>query len=120
MDSLGWLWWLISSVLATAWALFWFLISGWVSTLLQVAVVIAAVYFVKYGWRRAPSEIWRRTSGFARFFWNWVRAREPSAETRVEAREVIRVVRAKEFGDINVSTALSLLVLVGLAMIGVG
>jgi hypothetical protein len=32
----------------------------------------------------------------------------------VEVREVIRVVRSKEFGDINVSTALTLAMLIGL------
>jgi hypothetical protein len=32
-------------------------------------------------------------------------------------REVVRVVRAKEFGDINISTLLSLLMLLGLALL---
>jgi hypothetical protein len=32
-------------------------------------------------------------------------------------REVVRVVRAKEFGDVNISTLLSLLTLIGLALV---
>jgi hypothetical protein len=32
-------------------------------------------------------------------------------------REVVRVVRAKELGDINVSTLLSLVMLIGLALV---
>jgi hypothetical protein len=117
MDILAWLWWLIVSIVSLVWSLFWFLISGWVSTLLQIALLVAAVYYLKYGWRRAPAEIWKRTSQAGRFFWNWVRAREPAAgETVVEVRETVRTVRVKEFGDINVSTALSLLMLAGLTL----
>lgn len=114
MEVLGWLWWLITSGLSLVWSLAWFLVSGWVSTLLQIALLIIAVYYLKYGWRRAPAEIWKHTSAFGRFFFNWIRAREPSATPSVEVREVVRVVRTKEFGDINLSTALTLLMLIGL------
>lgn len=114
MEVLAWLWWLMASGLSLAWSLVWFLASGWVSTLLQIALLVIAIYYLKYGWRRAPAEIWRRTSTFGRFFWNWIRAREPQAGPNVEVREVVRVVRAKEFGDINLSTALTLLMLIGL------
>jgi hypothetical protein len=118
MDVLMWVWWAVSSLLSLVWSLVWFLISGWVSTLLQVALLIAAVYYAKYGWQRAPAEIWKRTSQAGRFFLNWVRAREPvPGETRVEVRETVRVERTKEFGDINLSTAMSLLVLGGLALL---
>jgi hypothetical protein len=34
----------------------WFLISGWVSTILQIAILIAIIYFLKYGWQRARPE----------------------------------------------------------------
>lgn len=124
MDIFGWLGWALLSILGLLWWLLgllwvvvWFLISGWVSTLLQVALLIAAIFFLKYGWQRAPAELWRRGSTVARFSWNWLRAREPQAVSR-EAREVVRLVRVKEVGDVNISTLLSLLMLLGLALLG--
>jgi hypothetical protein len=117
MEILAWLAWGVAAVLGFLWSLVWFLISGWVSTLLQIAVLIATIYFLKYGWQRAPAEILRRTRSFGRFFWSWVRAREPQTNSEVHVREVVRVVRAKELGDINVSTLLSLVMLIGLALV---
>jgi hypothetical protein len=124
MDILGWLGWALLSILGLLWWLVgflwvvvWFLISGWVSTLLQVALLVAAIFFVKYGWQRAPAELWRRGSTLARFSWNWLRAGEPQAASR-DVREVVRVVRVKEVGDVNISTLLSLLMLAGLALLG--
>ena len=115
MEILAWLAWGVAAVLGFLWSLVWFLISGWVSTLLQIAVLIAIIYFLKYGWQRAPVEILRRTRSFGRFFWSWLRAREPQTNSDVPVREVVRVVSAKEFGDINISTLLSLVMLIGLA-----
>jgi len=115
MDTVAWIAWGLLTLLGFLWSLVWFLISGWVSTLLQIAVLIATIYLLKYGWQRAPAELWRRTRSFGRFFWTWVRAREPQPVGSVEVRE--RVVRAKEFGDINISTLLSLLTLLGLALV---
>ncbi len=115
--------WFVSALLSIAgvlWSLVWFLISGWVSTLLQIAVLIIAIYGIKYGWRRAPFEIWRRTQTFLRFFWSWIRAREPEQRAAAEPREVIREIRVREFGDINLSTAMSLLVLIGLLGLAAG
>ena len=117
MDILAWLWWLLVNTLGLAWALVWFLISGWVSTLMQITLLIAVVYYLKYGWQRARSEIWKRTRSFGGFFWNWLRAREPQPSRGVQIVEVVRVVRAKEIGDINLSTLLSLLMLMGLLMV---
>jgi hypothetical protein len=117
MDVIAWLFGAILSVLSFVWGFVWFLISGWVSTLAQIAVLIAVIYVLKYGWQRAPFEIWNRTRKFARFFWNWIRAREPAASPQVEVREIVRVVRAKDFGDINVSTLLSLLTIAGLLIV---
>ena len=126
MDILGWLWWALASVLGLVWwllgllwSIVWFLVSGWVSTLLQIAILVAVIFFLKYGWERAPSELWRRGSAFVRFAWKWIGAREidPGAATREVSRERIRIVRVKEFGDVNVSTLLSLLVLAGLAVL---
>jgi len=113
MDILAWLWWVISTVLGAALSLVWFLISGWVSALLQIALLVIVIYFLKYGWQRAPAEIWRRTRAFAGFFLGWIRAREASP---VSQGETVRIVKSKEFGDINISTLLSLLMLVGLLL----
>ena len=115
MDVLSWLWWIVSTVIGAVWTVLWFLVSGWVSTLLQIALLVAAVYFLKYGWQRAPGEIWRRSRAFGGFFWSWVRAGEGSRPAS-ETSEVVRVVRVKEFGDINISTLLSLLALAGLLL----
>ena len=117
METAAWLWWIFATGVGAVWTVLWFLIGGWVSTLLQIIVLIGVVYLLKYGWQRAPSEIWRRTRSFGRFFWSWLRAREPQRSTDVEEREAVRVVRAKEFGDINISTLLSLLMLFGLALL---
>ena len=119
MDVVVWLFWAFVSALSVVWSLFWFLISGWVSTLLQIAVVVVVIYALKYGWRRAPFEIWRRTSTFGRFFWGWIRARDPDVARGLEVREVevLRIVRAHDLGDINISTLLSLLVLSGLVLL---
>ena len=117
MEIVAWLGWAAATVLAVLWSLVWFLISGWVSTLLQIAVLIATIYFLKYGWLRAPAEILRRTSSFGRFFWSWLRAREPQASTDAHPRDVVRIIRSKEFGDINISTLLSLLMIAGFALL---
>lgn len=113
METLGWIASWLLSIGGLVLSLVWFLIGGWVSTLLQITVLIFAIYGMKYGWRRAPFEIWRRTQSFARFFWSWIRAREPDARPDIEVREVIREVRVREPGDINLSTAMSLMVIAG-------
>lgn len=117
METLGWFWWVLVHALGLLWALVWFLISGWVSALLQIALVVVVVYFLKYGWQRAPGEILRRSRLFGRFFWGWLRAREAPTAPSVQVREVVRVVRAKEFGDVNLSTLMSLAMLTGLVML---
>ena len=113
MDILAWLWWVISTVLGVAFALVWFLVSGWVSALLQIALLVIIVYFLKYGWQRAPTEIWRRTRSFAGFFFGWIRARDPAPLPQEAAP---RLVKSKEFGDINISTLLSLMMFAGLLL----
>jgi hypothetical protein len=126
MDILGWLWWALASLLGLLWWLLgllwsvvWFLISGWVSTILQIAILLAVIFFLKYGWQRAPAELWRRGSAFARFAWKWVSTREADAgfAPREVVRERIRIVRVKEFGDVNVSTLMSLATLAGLVLL---
>ena len=115
MDILGWLWWVASTLLAGVLSLTWFLISGWVSTLLQIAVLVIVIYFLKYGWQAAPAEVWKRSRAFAGFFLGWIRARDTVAAER-EVVQTVRVVKVKEFGDVNISTLLSLLMLVGLIL----
>lgn len=117
MDLLGWLFSILLSTAGLVLSLVWFLVSGWVSALLQITVLIVAIYGIKYGWRRAPFEIWRKTQTFVRFFWNWIRAREPDTRSNTEIREVVREIRVRELGDINISTAMSLAALIGLALV---
>ena len=95
MDILAWLWWLLSGLLGFVWGLVWFLLGGWVSALAQIAVIAMTVFGMKYGWQRAPFEIWRAASGFGRFFWAWLRVRDlGSAAPRESVREVIQIGRA--------------------------
>ena len=115
MDILGWLWWVASTLLAGIVSLIWFLISGWVSTLLQIALLVIVIYFLKYGWQRAPAEIWRRSRAFSGFFVSWIRARDAGGAERVVV-QTVRVIKVKEFGDVNISTLLSLLMLAGLVL----
>lgn len=119
MDILGWIWWVVASAAGLVWSIAWFLLGGWVSTLAQIAVIVGIVFFYKYGWQRAPAEIAARVSTVGRFIWGWMRAREPgaAAAARSQVREVIRTVRVKEVGDVNVSTLLSLIMLAGLTML---
>lgn len=121
MDILGWIWWALSSLVGLVWSIGWFLLGGWVSTLAQIAVVVGIIFFYKYGWQRAPAEIAARASSMGRFVWGWMRVREPglAAAGRVEIRDAVRIVRIKETGDINVSTLLSVLMFIGLAVIAV-
>ena len=116
MEVMAWIWWVIATGLGAAWTIVWFLIGGWVSTLLQIVILVAIVYYLKYGWQRAPAEIWRRTRSFGGFFWNWLRA-EPTVPNAAQVREVVRIVRVKEIGDINASTLLSLLAAMGLCLL---
>lgn len=120
MDLLGWIGWLLWQIFGLVWSLVWFLLGGWVSTLAQIAVIALVIFGYKYGWRRAPQEILTRGAGFGRFLWAWVRAKEPgSAAAGQTVREVYREIRIKEFGDVNVSTLLSLLTLGGLGILSV-
>jgi hypothetical protein len=118
MEIAAWVFWALLALLGVLWTVVWFLVSGWVSTLLQIALLVVAVFFFKYGWQRAPAELWRRASSIGGLLWAWMRAGETKAAApRVKVREVVRVVRVKEFGDVNISTLLSLLALLGLVLL---
>jgi hypothetical protein len=122
MDILAWIAWALFSVLSLVWSLTWFLISGWVSTLLQIGVLVSVAFILIYGWQRAPMELWKRGRSFSLFVWGWLRssadaAAQHDAAVREVTRDVVRVVRVKEAGDINLSTLLSLLMLAGLALV---
>jgi hypothetical protein len=56
MEIVAWLAWAFVAVLGVLWSVVWFLVAGWVSTLLQIGLLIATIYFLKYGWQRAPAE----------------------------------------------------------------
>ena len=116
MDVLGWIWWVAKSLLG----LVWFLVGGWISTLLQIVVLALAVFVFKYGWRRGPLEMWRAGEGVRRFVWGWIKGvpgwRTAAAETG-SARIEVKTVRVKELGDVNLSTLMSLAMLAGLAVL---
>lgn len=124
MDVLGWIWWGIAKVVGFVWSFVWFLLGGWVSTLLQLVILVGAVFAMKYGWRQAPMEMWNRVRPLGRFAWTWARTRESvPASTAAAARppvvrEVVRVVRAKQIGDISASTLLTVAMLTGLLVAG--
>ena len=99
MDILAWLWWVASTLVTGMLSLIWFLISGWVSTLLQIAVLVIVIYFLKYGWQRAPAEIWKRTRTFADFFVRWIRAREEDVTRVKEAGLVISTYTSLDQGQ---------------------
>ena len=119
MEIVTWILVSLGYVIGLIWSLVWFLISGWVSALLQIAVLIAVIYWLRYGRERAPYEIWNRTRSFGRFFWNWIRGRDLERRAPDETREIVRLVRRREVGDVNVSTLLSLAALGGLLLVAI-
>lgn len=112
------IWW----VLSTIWAVIWLLIGGWVSAALQIVVVVLAIFTYRYGWREAPYRAWRGAKAVGRWGWAWLRGAEAMAgasEDRVREVEVIRVVRSKDFGDVNLSSLMNVAMLVGLWLLAV-
>lgn len=118
MDILGWISWLLWKAIGLVWTMVWFLLGGWVSTLAQILVVAGIIFFYRYGWQRAPAELWSRASGLGRFVWAWMRSGEAATrDVRVETRETVRIVRVKEPGDINASTLLTIVMLVEIGLL---
>jgi hypothetical protein len=123
MDILGWLWWGIVKILGLVWSFVWFLLGGWVSTLMQLVILGGAIFAMKYGWRRAPQEMWTRAQSVGRFVWAWARAKEPRLATSARpevlgSKEAIRVVHARKLGDVSLSTLLTAVMLAGLLVAG--
>ena len=114
---LGAVWWIVS----TLWSIVWLLIGGWVSAALQIVVLVLAVFAYRYGWREAPYRAWRGTKAVGRWAWAWLRGAEAmanaSGEQRIREIEVIRTIRAKDFGDVNLSSLMNVAMLLGLALL---
>lgn len=108
-------------ILSALWSLIWLLIGGWVSTALQIIVLVLAYYAYRYGWRRAPLEAWRGVRAIARWGWNWLRGVEAMAggpqNERVREVEVVREIRVKDFGDVNLSSLMNVSMLAGLVVL---
>ena len=122
MDIVGWLFWLLKWVFSLAWSLAWLLLGGWVSTAAQILALLGIIAVYRHGWSRAPLEVWSQLSGFVRFAVNWLRGRDAMSGRAAAARqgtsaERVRIIRVKELGDINLSTALSVLMLAGLCVL---
>lgn len=128
MDILGWLGWLLWGALALLWSIVWLLLGGWISTAAQILVVLMAIFVYRYGWQRAPAELWRQAVAIWRFSTGAMRASEALAEAREDRAREDRRKRdhserasalrhaPRHAGDvtINLSTALSVTLLVSL------
>lgn len=117
-------WWLIKSALWLAWSLAWLLLGGWVSTLMQIAVVVLVVLAYKHGWRRAPAEALALTKPLLERIWAWMRRREPRAAAisggKGRPGRGTQRRRQRQPGDVNLSTIMNLAVLLGLAALAAG
>jgi hypothetical protein len=121
MDVVGWIWFGLTRLLGVIWSVLWFLLGGWVVTLVQLVVIVGLVFGYKYGWSRAPVELAQRGRRIGGFLWAWARARELPAQATVDRVDptTARVRRGnrRQAGDVNVSTLLSILALIGLAWV---
>ena len=123
MEILGWIGWALVKIVGFVWAIVWFLLGGWVATLLQIVILVGVIFGLKYGWRRAPGEMIGRGKGFGRFVWAWARARDGQSEPAdrtgpVDASTGLGrgYIRPRQIGDVNVSTLLTLAALFGLLL----
>ena len=129
MDILSWIGWLLWGLLALLWSIVWLLLGGWISTAAQILVVAMGIFVYRYGWHRAPAELWRQTVAVWRFASGAMRASEALAESREDRkRSAVREASPGKTGSraahnagvrhagdvtINLSTTLSVMMLVG-------
>ena len=119
---LGWVWWLLAKVFGLIFGVVWFLLGGWVSALAQIVVIGLLIFGYKYGWRQALPEIRSLARPIGRQIWGWVRRREragsagaQSSEAKLQTGKAQRRRGAREPGDVNLSTLLSVVMLLELA-----
>ncbi len=117
MEILSWIGWLLAALAGWIWSVAWLLLGGWVSTLLQILVIVFVVFAFKYGWRRAPVELALRVRPMAGWLWRWVTARERPAYAAASAPPEVRIIRVKAPGDINLSSLLNVIMLTGLGLL---
>jgi hypothetical protein len=123
MEILSWLWWGIGKILGLIWSFAWFLLGGWVATLVQLLIIVGIIFAMKYGWRRAPLEMLARGRAVGRFVWAWARMKEPGLARSAQPvspaqRQTVRIVRARNAGDISASTLLTVAMLLGMLVVG--
>jgi hypothetical protein len=114
MEIVSWIGWLLAWLAGWIWSVAWLLVGGWVSTLLQILVIVFVVFAFKYGWRRAPLELGLRVRPVVGWLWRWVTARERTAYATANATHEVRIVRVKAPGDVNLSSLLNVIMLAGL------
>ena len=118
MEIVSWIGWLAAALAGWIWSIAWLLIGGWVSTLLQILVIVFLVFAFKYGWRRAPLEMAQRVRPVGGWLWRWITSREPRpAYESGSGIPEVRIVRVKEFGDVNLSSLLNVIMLAGLGLL---
>jgi hypothetical protein len=117
VEILSWIGWLLVSLAGWIWSVAWLLVGGWVSTLLQILVIVFVVFAFKYGWRRAPLELASRVRPMAGWMWRWVMARERPAYAASGAPPEVRIIRVKAPGDVNLSSMLNVMMLAGLGLL---
>lgn len=119
MEALSWFVWLLAALAGWIWSIAWLLLGGWVSTVLQILVIVFIVFAFKYGWRRAPLEIALRAKPLGSWVWRWATSREQPRHAPLEGVPQVRLVRVKAPGDVNLSSLLNVLMLAGLGLLRV-
>jgi hypothetical protein len=114
MELAAWVWWAVSAIASAVFSVVWFLVGGWVVTLAQLAVLIGIVFAYKFGWRRAPLEVASRMRAMGSRVWPWLRQREPRRDEAPSLRQGLERQNGRQFGDINLSTLMSIAALFGL------
>ncbi len=117
MEIVSWIGWLLAALASWIWSIAWLLVGGWVSTLLQILVIVFLVFAFKYGWRRAPLEMALRVRPVGGWLWRWVTSREPREAYERSSVPEVRIVRVKSPGDVNLSSLLNVIMLAGLGLL---